>query len=74
MNDGALRREGARQAGSAVRLDPESAILHYNLSLYLGAESEAAPAYRELFEAHRLFPTKEVYRLPQATNAAGSEP
>jgi O-antigen ligase len=64
MTDESLRREGERQARSAVRLDPEAAILHYDLSLYLRATGETGPAYREQWTAHRLFPLKQDYLLP----------
>jgi len=74
MNDEALRREGERQAESAVRLDPESAILHYDLSLYLRAAGSTAPAYREQFTAHLLFPLKPNYRLPNAVRDARRGP
>jgi len=74
MNEEALRREGERQAERAVRLDPESAILHHNLSLYFRALGETARAVREQFSAHQLFPLRETYRLPQAMKDAGIEP
>src|SRR2546426_3919773 len=45
MNDEALRREGERQGGSARRPAPQSAVLHYDRSLYLPAAGSAAPPY-----------------------------
>jgi hypothetical protein len=66
MDDPALREEGRRAADRAVRLDPESAILHHTRALFLAAAGEKAPAYLELAQAHRLYPLKEAYRLPDA--------
>ncbi len=66
MSDETLRREGKRQAERALRLDPESAILHSTLSFYLRAAHETAAAYREQSVAHLLFPLKEEYRLPRS--------
>jgi hypothetical protein len=74
MNDASLRREGRQQADRAVRLDPESAILHYDLSLYYGASGEWAAAYRERYIAHTKFPLKEAYGLPWTVRAVGSPP
>ncbi len=68
--DPSLRREGRLQAEQAVRLDPESAVQHFDLSLFLAADGEAAAAYRERFAAHRLFPLKDTYTLPVADPAA----
>jgi len=66
MDDPALQNEGRSAADRAVRLDPESAILHHTRALYLAAVGEKAPAYLELAEAHRLYPLKETYRMPEA--------
>ena len=74
MDDAALREEGRQQASEAVRLDPESAILHYDLSLYHGAAREWAAAYRERYIAHSKFPLKEAYRLPETVKAAETPP
>jgi O-antigen ligase len=62
MRDMALGAEGERAALLAARLDPESAIRHYTLSLYHAAAERPADAYRELLAAHRLYPLKELYR------------
>jgi hypothetical protein len=74
MNEEALRREGERQAERAVRLDPESAILHHDRSLYFRAAGETAQAAREQFSAHLLFPLRETYRPPQGMKDARIEP
>jgi hypothetical protein len=74
MNDGVLSLEGRSQAESAVRLDPESAILHYDLSLYMRAYRETGAAYREQWTAHLLFPLKQDYGLPEAVPDRKSEP
>src|SRR5262245_30342421 len=74
MDDAALREEGLREANEAVRLDPESAILNYDLSLHYGAAGAWAAAYRERYIAHAKFPQKEAYRLPQKVEAAESPP
>ena len=74
MSDDVLSREGKSQAESAVRLDPESAILHYDLSLYMGASRETGAAYREQWTAHVLFPLKKDYALPQAVPDGRSDP
>jgi O-Antigen ligase len=74
MDDVDLREEGLRQAKRAVRLDPESAILHYDLSLSHGARREWAAAYRERYIAHSKFPFKETYRLPETVKAAEPPP
>lgn len=66
MDDPALREEGRRAADRAVRLDPESAVLHHTRALFLAAAGEKAPAYLELARAHRLYPLKEAYRLKDA--------
>ena len=74
MSDGVLSREGRSQAESAVRLDPESAILHYDLSLYMRSYRETGAAYREQWIAHVLFPLKQDYSLPEAVPYRRSEP
>jgi hypothetical protein len=74
MNDGVLSREGRSQAESAVRLDPESAILHYDLSLYMRSYRETGAAYREQWIAHVLFPLKQDYGFPEALPDRRSEP
>ena len=61
MEDAGLREEGERAAQLAARLDPEAAIRHYTLSLYAAAAARPADSYRELREAHRLYPLKELY-------------
>lgn len=73
MRDADLGGEGRRAAQRAARLDPESAIRHYTLSLYHGAAGEPADAYRELRAAHLLYPLKELYRAG-ARQAAEKEP
>jgi hypothetical protein len=55
----------------SVQLDPESAIRHYTRALYYLADGAAAAAYREQAIAHRLFPLKELYRLPEAPARGG---
>ena len=74
MSDGVLSRDGRSQAESAVRLDPESAILHYDLSLYMRAYRETGAAYREQWISHVLFPLKQDYGLPEALPDRRSEP
>ena len=64
MEDDGLHSEGERAAIRAARLDPESAIRHYTLSLYAAAAGRPADAYRELRTAHRLYPEKELYNAP----------
>lgn len=58
--------EGEAASLRSVQLDPESAIRHYTRALYYLADGAAAAAYREQAIAHRLFPLKELYRLPEA--------
>ena len=60
---------GEAASRRAVQLDPESAIRHYTRALYHLAAGAAAPAYREQAIAHRLFPLKELYFLPEAPGA-----
>jgi len=74
MSDGVLSREGRSQAESAVRLDPESAILHYDLSLYMRSYRETGAAYREQWIAHVLFPLKQDYSFPETVPDRRSEP
>jgi O-antigen ligase/polysaccharide polymerase Wzy-like membrane protein len=74
MDDESLRREGRGQAENAVRLDPQSAILHYDLSLYMRADHETGAAYREQWTAHLLFPLKEEYRLPNPATDGRTTP
>ncbi len=74
MDDGTLRREGRRQSERAVRLDPQSAILHYDLSLYMRSDRETGAAYREQWTAHVLFPLKEDYRLSEAVRDRRTDP
>lgn len=63
MENAWLREEGERAAHRALRLDPESAIRHYTLSLYHAAARRPSDAYRELRAAHRLYPLKDLYRV-----------
>ncbi len=74
MSDGVLSREGRSQAESAVRLDPESAILHYDLSLYMRSYGETGAAFREQWIARVLFPLKQDYSLPEAVPDRRNEP
>jgi hypothetical protein len=74
MDDVALRAEGRREAESAVGLDPQSAILHYDLSQFLRADREIGAAYREISIAHALFPLKEEYGLADVARAGGPTP
>ena len=45
----------------AVRLEPESAILHHTLALDRAAAQDPAGAFLEEERAHRLFPEKPLY-------------
>jgi len=73
MGDPGLRAEGRRAAACAVVLDPESAILHFIAARYHQAAGENAEAYREIGEAHRLYPLKELYRPgPQVARSGGA--
>jgi len=56
------RAEGERAAATALRLDPEAAILHHDRALYHHLAGEGAAAYREEYRAHRLYPLKPLYR------------
>jgi O-antigen ligase len=49
-------------AARAVRLEPESAILHHTLALDRAAAQDPAGAFLEEERAHRLFPEKPLYR------------
>lgn len=71
MHDAGLREEGERAALRAARLDPESAIRHFTVSLYHNAAGRPADAYRELRAAHLLYPLKDLYRA--GARAAGEE-
>lgn len=68
-DDTQRRAAGEAAARRAVRLDPESAIRHYTRGLYYLAAGAGAAAYREQAIAHRLFPLKDLYRLPTAPDA-----
>ena len=70
MEDQALREEGERAALRAARLDPESAIRHFTLSLYHGAAGRPADAHRERRAARLLYPLKELYRAAGRPGAA----
>lgn len=61
MDDPRLRAEGEASAERALRLDPESAILHYTRALFYRAAGESAAAYREIYAAHLLYPLKAAY-------------
>ncbi len=62
MHDAGLREEGERAALRSARLDPESAIRHFTVSVYHNAAGRTADAYRELRAAHLLYPLKDLYR------------
>lgn len=64
MEDPELRAAGEKAAERAVDLDPEVAIGHYTLALYHQAAGETAPAWRERYAAHLLYPLKPLYRDP----------
>jgi O-antigen ligase len=63
MDDATLRAEGVRAIERALAADRESANLHYTRALYHHAAGETAAAYREILDAHRLFPLKSAYRV-----------
>jgi len=64
-----LRREAAERA---VRLEPESAILHHTVALDRAAAADPAGAWVEEERAHRLYPGKALYR-PQAGTGTDTE-
>jgi O-antigen ligase len=64
MDADEARREGAKAASRAVRLDPDSAILHHTVALYHAAAGEPAPAFVEERRAHQLYPLKREYQPP----------
>jgi O-antigen ligase len=63
---GARRERGRGAALHAVRLEPESAILHYTAALHLRAAGDDAGAVIEMERALRLFPSKPLYRAAVA--------
>lgn len=68
--DAAARRaRGAAAALRAVRLEPESAILHYTTALHLRGAGDEGGVVIETERALRLFPSKPLYQaaaLPEA--------
>jgi O-antigen ligase len=70
-DDRDLFAEGEREAAAAVRLDPESAVLHWTRSLYHEVAGEPAAARRERAAARRLYPLKDLYREPDAAAGRG---
>ena len=69
-DDGRRMAEGETEAATALAADPEAAILHYTRSLYHLAAGEPAPAYRERYAAHLLYPLKPLYADPPPAGEA----
>lgn len=71
MEEPAARARGEAAAARALALDPEAAVLHHTRALYHAAAGERAAAWCEQAEARRLFPLKDLYRIPASPPAAG---